>query len=97
MSSRQIVINVPEQVLLAEQTDATSLLFTEIWTPMAVVHELLEGRRKGYDVPNPADYAWISIVEPRSIPSQWLTLDLGAGELAALALGLDDGLARHIA
>jgi predicted nucleic acid-binding protein len=81
-------------------------LFTEIWTPMAVVHELLEGRRKGYDVPNPADYAWLYIVEPRSMPSEWLTLDLGAGELAALALALenptrvillDDGLARRIA
>jgi hypothetical protein len=65
-------------------------LFTEIWTPMAVVHELLEGRRKGYDVPNPADYAWLSIVEPRSMPSEWLTLDLGAGELAALALALEN-------
>jgi predicted nucleic acid-binding protein len=81
-------------------------LFTEIWTPMAVVHELLEGRRKGYDVPNPADYTWLYIVEPRSMPSEWLTLDLGAGEPAALALALenptrvillDDGLARRIA
>ena len=81
-------------------------LFTEIWTPMAVVHELLEGRRKGYDVPNPADYTWLYIMEPRSMPSEWLTLDLGAGELAALALALenptrvillDDGLARRIA
>ena len=81
-------------------------LFTEIWTPGAVVHELQEGRRKGYDVPNPADSAWLHIVEPRSMPSEWLTLDLGAGELAALALALenptrvillDDGLARRIA
>jgi len=81
-------------------------LFTEIWTPGAVVHELQEGRRKGYDVPNPADSAWLHIMEPRSMPSEWLTLDLGAGELAALALALehpthvillDDGLARRIA
>lgn len=65
-----------------------------------------EGRRLGYDVPNPADLAWLRLVDPRVIPSEWLTLDLGAGELAALALGLenpncivvlDDALARRIA
>ena len=81
-------------------------LFSEIWTPNAVVHELREGRQRGYDVPNPNDYAWLQIVEPRSVPSEWLTLDLGPGELAALALALehpnrvvllDDGLARRIA
>src|SRR5262245_44704534 len=81
-------------------------LFSEIWTPNAVVYELREGRQRGYDVPNPNDYAWLQIVEPRSVPSQWLTFDLGPGELAALALALehpnrvvllDDGLARRIA
>jgi len=81
-------------------------LFSEVWTPGAVVSELQEGERKGYDVPNPRDYAWLQIVEPRSVPSEWLTLDLGPGELAVLALALenpsrvallDDGLARQIA
>ena len=57
---------------------------------MAVVHELPEGRRKEYDVLNPADGVWLHIVEPRSMPSKWLTLDLGAGELAALALALEN-------
>jgi predicted nucleic acid-binding protein len=47
----------------------------------------------------------IRIVAPRSLPSEWLTLDLGAGELATLALALehpdrvallDDDLARRI-
>jgi predicted nucleic acid-binding protein len=48
---------------------------------------------------------WIRIIEPRPVPSEWLVFDLGRGELAALALGLehpervvllDDGLARRI-
>lgn len=81
-------------------------LFDEVWAPNAVVRELQEGQRRGYDVPNPSDYAWLNIVEPGSVPSEWLTLDLGAGELAAMALALenphriillDDRLARRIA
>jgi len=81
-------------------------LFNETWIPSAVVLELQEGRRIGYDVPNPSDYAWLQIVEPEAVPSEWLTLDLGAGELAATALALenpdrvvllDDALARRIA
>jgi len=80
-------------------------LFSEIWIPQAVVEELREGERKGYDVPGPGHLAGITVVEPRSVPSQWLALDLGAGELAAMALALenpdrivllDDGLARRI-
>jgi predicted nucleic acid-binding protein len=70
------------------------------------VCELREGQQKGYDVPTPNDYVWLQIVEPHSVPSEWLTLDLGMGELAVLALALenpgrivllDDGLARRIA
>ena len=81
-------------------------LFDEVWTPDAVKDELLAGRSKGYDVPNPADYPWIRIVNPKSMPSEWLALDLGAGEIAAMALALenlnhiillDDGLARRTA
>ena len=81
-------------------------LFGEVWTPNAVVMELQEGRRRGYDVPNPKDYAWLQIVEPRAVPSEWLTLDLGIGELEAMTLALenpgrvillDDALARRIA
>ena len=81
-------------------------LFSEICMPNVVVHELREGRQRGYKVLNPNDYAWLQIVEPRSVPSEWLTLDLGPGELAALPLALehpnrvvllDDGLARRIA
>src|SRR5215203_2966329 len=81
-------------------------LFDEVWTPEAVKDELLAGRNKGYNVPDPADYPWLRIVNPQSMPSEWLALDLGAGEIAAMALALensnhiillDDGLARRTA
>lgn len=81
-------------------------LFDEVWTPEAVRNELQAGRSKGYDVPNPDDYSWLKIVNPKSTPSEWLALDLGAGEIAAMALGLenpdrvvllDDMLARRTA
>jgi len=81
-------------------------LFSKIWTPSAVMIELREGQRKGYDVPNPDDYDWLKIVDPASVPSEWLTLDLGLGEIAVMALALenpervvllDDALARQIA
>lgn len=83
-----------------------SKLFGSIWVPSAVVDELIEGQRRGYDVPNPADYGWVQIVDPQSVPSEWLIRDMGPGELAALALALenptrvvllDDGVARRIA
>jgi predicted nucleic acid-binding protein len=81
-------------------------MFDEVWTAEAVKNELLAGRSKGYDVPNPADYPWLNIVNPKSMPSEWLALDLGAGELGAMALALenpdrivllDDMLARRTA
>jgi predicted nucleic acid-binding protein len=81
-------------------------LFDEVWAPDAVIDELLTGRNNGYDVPNSADYAWLKIVNPRSMPSEWLVLDLGAGEIAAMTLALenrdlvillDDMLARRTA
>jgi predicted nucleic acid-binding protein len=83
----------------------TRSLFTEIWIPPAVVEELREGARRGHDVPQPEHLEWIGVVEPGSVPSEWLALDLGAGELAAMALALenpdrvvllDDALARRI-
>lgn len=81
-------------------------LFDEVWTPEAVRNELQTGRNKGYDVPNPDDYSWLNIVDPKSTPSEWLALDLGVGEIAAMALALenpdrvvllDDLLARRTA
>ena len=54
----------------------------------------------------PEHVSWLRVVGPRSLPSEWLSSDLGAGELAALAMALenpkrililDDGLARRTA
>ena len=81
-------------------------LCNDIWIPRAVVDELQDGRRKGYDVPNPSVYTWLQVVEPRVVPSEWFAFDLGAGELAVLAIALEhpqrvillkDGRARRIA
>lgn len=81
-------------------------LFDSVWIPASVAEEFKEGRRKGYDVPNPEDYKWLEIVNPKAMPSEWLSLDLGPGELAAMALALenparivilDDMLARRTA
>jgi predicted nucleic acid-binding protein len=81
-------------------------LFSEVWTPEAVRTELQAGLTVGYNVPNPDDYSWLTIVDPKSTPSEWLVLDLGAGEIAAMALALenqdrvvllDDMLARRTA
>lgn len=81
-------------------------LFKEIWTPGAVVQELRIGNEKGHNVPEVSTYPWLRVVEPRSVPSKWLASDLGPGELAALALALenpgkivllDDALARRVA
>lgn len=81
-------------------------LFSEILTPTAVADELRAGQQRGYDVPDPVHYAWLRIVDPRVTPSEWLSLDLGPGELGAMALALenptrivilDDMLARRTA
>ncbi len=81
-------------------------LFDEVWIPSAVSDELKEGLRKGYAAPNPDAYKWLKVVNPKATPSEWLSLDLGAGELAAMALALenpdrivllDDMLARRTA
>jgi predicted nucleic acid-binding protein len=81
-------------------------LFGEVWMPNAVAHELAEGRQQGYDVPDPDTYHWLHRMDPQSLPSEWLALDLGPGELAAMALALenpthvvllDDALARRVA
>jgi predicted nucleic acid-binding protein len=81
-------------------------LFDSVWIPSAVVSELRQGLEQGYDVPKPDTYHWLKVVDPIATPSEWLVLDLGAGEIAAMALALenrsrivllDDALARKIA
>ncbi len=86
--------------------DWLAALFGEVWIPAAVVSELQEGQQRGYDAPDTGEYEWLRVVEPRAVPSEWLTLDLGRGELAVMTLALenparvvllDDALARQIA
>lgn len=86
--------------------DFLNSMFTEIWVPGAVVNELKDGIQKGYDSPNPDKYPWMKLVEPNKTPSEWLSLDLGRGEISAMALALenpgciillDDSLARRTA
>ncbi|WP_200807996.1 DUF3368 domain-containing protein [Thermoflexus hugenholtzii] len=81
-------------------------IFVEVWAPNAVVEELEAGRFRGYDVPQVEDYPWLKRINPRHAPEEWLSVDLGRGELATLALAfehreavvlLDDRLARRIA
>ena len=81
-------------------------LFGEVWVPNDVVLELQKGGQKGCNVPDLQSYDWIQFVEPKAMPSEWLALDLGPGELAAMALALenpkhfvllDDDLARRVA
>lgn len=81
-------------------------LFGRVWVPDAVVEELKEGKRQGYDVPSWLGIDWIVVTNPRAMPFEWLSLDLGPGELSAMALALenphlpillDDALARRTA
>ncbi|MBN2390036.1 MAG: DUF3368 domain-containing protein, partial [Anaerolineae bacterium] len=73
-----------------EATHWLPQLFDEIWTPSTVIRELQEGQRRGYDIPKPNKYEWLKIVDPHTVPSEWLTLDLGQGELATMALALEN-------
>ena len=86
--------------------DWLSHLFDKVKIPTAVIDELQEGLRKGYDVPNPSVYPWLRMENPHTMQSEWLALELGPGELAAMALALenpshiillDDLLARRTA
>jgi predicted nucleic acid-binding protein len=81
-------------------------LFSQVWTAEAVALELDEGKKRGHQVPTLRTFNWLKIASPHSVPSQWLALDLGAGELAILAMALenpekvvllDDALARRVA
>ncbi len=57
-------------------------VFQTRWSDRCQRDRLLSKCRKGC--------CWLQVVEPHSVPSEWLALDLGAGELAALALGLEN-------
>lgn len=81
-------------------------LFKKVLTTSPTAEELRQGQIRGHDVPTVGGYDWLKIKDPKTIPSEWYSLDLGAGELHSLALGLenrdsillfDDMLARRIA
>lgn len=89
-----------------EVLDWLPRLFSSIWIPPHVVHELDSGRARGYAVPDPRSFDWLTVVEPMHLPAEWFALDLGVGEVAAMALALehpertvvlDDLLARRTA
>ena len=104
-----IAISNTSPLVYLHRIDALELLpqiFSLIWTPPQVVQELDEGRLRGYDVLNPRAYRWLEIVAPEHMPADWFALDLGAGEVAAMSLALenpgrvvilDDLLARRTA
>lgn len=79
-------------------------LLGPISIPQAVADELAEGRRIGVNVPDPADFAWITVASVRGAAVLPLAWDLGRGEREVLALALeqpgtlvvlDDGPARR--
>jgi hypothetical protein len=41
-------------------------------------------------VPNPDEYTRLQVVNPKAMPSEWLALDLGLGEIAPMALALEN-------
>lgn len=70
--------------------DLLQSLFGAVQVPDAVRDELEVGRTLGVDVPDPADYAWMSVLTVSR--SQLLDpFELGAGERAALSLALEIG------
>ncbi len=79
-------------------------LYERVVVPTAVVEELLEGGRRGYDVPTPESLPWARIEIAAGAAILPMVTDLGEGERAAIALAasrksdlllLDDALARR--
>lgn len=90
----------------AGQLDWLEVVFDEVWVPTQVVDELSKGAAEGYSLPAIGSLRTVHVVDSAHPPSEWLALDLGAGELAAMALALespdrivllDDALARRVA
>ncbi len=86
--------------------DLLPRLVERVTVPVPVVEELAEGRRLGYDVPDPKQYVWMDI-RPLPAPAELrLAVDLGMGEASVLALALesedplviiDDAMGRRLA
>jgi predicted nucleic acid-binding protein len=77
-----------------------------VTVPQAVVDELVEGRAKGLNLPDPGSLTWMAVRRPTGAPTMPVTPDLSPGELEVLALTtatvgavaiIDDLRARQIA
>lgn len=86
--------------------DVLRRLYGTIIVPPAVQGELTEGQRRGVDVPDVDNLAWVHIHPVASVALVPAVTDLGRGEAEVIALGLeiangllilDDQLARRIA
>ena len=90
----------------AELLHVLPALFGVMQVPRAVVHELVEGRRRGVHLPDPTMLHWVAV---RSVRDRTLlppVTNLGGGEKEVIALGrgtedplllLDDRHARRYA
>lgn len=79
-------------------------LYERVIVPTAVVAELSDGGRFGYDVPAPATLPWVAVEAAPGAAFLPMVTALGDGERAAIALAasrksdlllLDDALARR--
>lgn len=79
-------------------------LYERVVVPSAVVAELSDGARLGYDVPAPATLSWVVVEASPGAAILPMVTALGDGERAAIALAatrksdlllLDDALARR--
>jgi predicted nucleic acid-binding protein len=86
--------------------DLLPRLYSSIVVPNAVAQEISNGRSLGVKLPDLERLPWAQLRSPKLTESMKLVTDLGAGERAVLALGLenpgsllilDDKLARRYA
>lgn len=104
-----IVIVNTSPLLYLHQINHLNLLqalYKNITAPVAVQQELEIGRQQGIDVPAIDQIPWIQLRQVESISLVPAVIDLGQGETAVIALGLeihnsllilDDQLGRRIA
>lgn len=103
---RDVVTNTSPLLYLHQLglLDLLYRLYERVVVPSAVVAELSEGARFGYDVPAPATLPWVVVEAPPGAAILPMVTALGDGERAAIALAaarksdlllLDDALARR--
>ncbi len=66
-------------------------LFSKVLMPSVVLNDLLDAKFIGIDVPSPFDLPWVEYSDPQlTVPSAWMSLDLGSGEVAAMSLAFEN-------